>query len=189
MAGTLDRSFILHVGSNARRKNRPALVRLIARLKGRWDGKLVLAGERMCNEMRAQADDLGVAERIVEVEKPDGFILEALYNRSFALVFPSTYEGFGWPIIEAQACGCPVICSNADPFEEILGNSAIRIPVEQEEKLCDAILSLQENALRADLRERGLFNAQRFAPRRMIDQYIDVYATVLAQRKGSSKRS
>jgi hypothetical protein len=81
-----------------------------------------------------------------------------------------------------------VIGSNADPFEEIVGNSAIRIPAEQEEKFCEAVLSLRDTKLRADLRERGLANAQRFTPQRMIDEYVELYATVLASKEGISTR-
>jgi glycosyltransferase involved in cell wall biosynthesis len=80
------------------------------------------------------------------------------------MVFPSTHEGFGWPLIEAQACGCPVICSDAGPFEEVVGNSAWRIPVEDEPDYAAAVLKLQESAIRHELVTKGMENAKRFEP-------------------------
>jgi glycosyltransferase involved in cell wall biosynthesis len=117
--------FILHVGSNLRRKNRDGVLRIFANVASRWNGFLVFAGEPLNTELQELATTLGIADRITVVTKPETPVLEALYNQATALVFPSRFEGFGWPIIEAQACGCPVICGNATQLPEILGDGGI----------------------------------------------------------------
>jgi glycosyltransferase involved in cell wall biosynthesis len=180
--------YILHVGSNALRKNRPALLRIIALLKSQWNGVLVLAGEPLSVDLRELALGLGVLDKIVEVRKPADAVLEALYNRASVMVFPSTHEGFGWPLIEAQACGCPVICSDAGPFEEVVGDSAWRIRVEDEAAYAAAVLKLQEPAIRQEWVSRGIENAKRFEPRFMIDGYRAVYAEVMERYVSGSLR-
>ncbi len=119
--------FVLNVGSSLRRKNRDAVLRIFARVAAHWpQGRVVFAGEPLPAELNALAVELGVAERVVQVVGPTGPALEALYNRAFALLFPSRFEGFGWPVIEAQACGCPVLCSDAGSLGEVAGDRCVR---------------------------------------------------------------
>ena len=77
-----------------------------------------------------------MTERVVEVVKPTDGELEALYNRATCLLFPSKFEGFGWPAVEAQVCGCPVLCSDAGSLGEVVGDSAFVRPVGDEEGVC-----------------------------------------------------
>lgn len=173
------RQFVLHVGSNLRRKNREGVMRMFARTADRWDGLLVFAGQALSPELRAMADDLQIRERVIEVAKPDSDLLEALYNKATALLFPSRFEGFGWPIIEAQACGCPVICSNTGPMPEVAGDAAMTFALEDEDGFAAAILRLTDPAERAELTRRGFVNIQRFSTARMINDYISIYEHVL----------
>ena len=71
-------------------------------------------------------------DRVVEVEGPENELLEALYSSAMVLLYPSRFEGFGWPIIEAQACGCPVICGNREPMSEVGGEAALTAEVDDE---------------------------------------------------------
>jgi glycosyltransferase involved in cell wall biosynthesis len=167
--------FILHVGSNLRRKNREGVLRIFARLAPRWDGCLVFAGEPLTAELTALAESLRIAGRVRVVPKPDNAVLEALYNRALALLFPSRFEGFGWPIIEAQACGCPVICSDADPLPEIVGDSGIICPLEDEEAFTAAILQLTNSTERESWLRKGSANVSRFTTERMISDYLNIY--------------
>ena len=68
---------------------------------------------------------LEIAERVVEIEDAPDQLLEALYTCAVALLYPSLSEGFGWPIVEAQACGCPVICTNLPPMPETAGDAGL----------------------------------------------------------------
>ena len=78
--------------------------------------QLVIAGEALGRNLTRLARELQIENRIVQVVRPDAALIEALYNRAVCLLFPSRYEGFGWPPIEAQACGCPVVASDIPPL-------------------------------------------------------------------------
>jgi glycosyltransferase involved in cell wall biosynthesis len=171
----LNLPFVLHVGSNTPRKNRAGLLRIFARCRLEWTGQLVIAGEPLNNELRGIANDLGIASCIVEVPNPNGTTLEALYNLATAMLYPSRFEGFGWPIIEAQACGCPVICSNSAPLPEVAGDAGLYHDVDHEEAFARDLLKLLDPTERARWSEKSLRNAQRFSRQKMIEQYIEIY--------------
>jgi glycosyltransferase involved in cell wall biosynthesis len=171
----LDRPFVLHVGSNLRRKNRAGVLRIFAKTKDHWDAQLVFAGDPIGAELSAGARALGVTHRVVEIVAPESELLEALYNRAHALLFPSRFEGFGWPIAEAQACGCPVLTSNSPPMSEVAGEAALLRDVEDENGFAEDLLRLRHRALREKNRELGLQNAARFSARKMAERYLALY--------------
>ena len=172
--------YVLHVGHNHPRKNRPCVIRAFARASRETDLQLVLAGPPLTPELLELIDAQGIADRVTVIVKPSNEVLEALYNLALALLFPSRFEGFGWPLIEAQACGCPVICSRCAPFAEIVGDSAICRNVEDERGFAEEILRLaRDDGERGAWSEAGLRNAQRFTPAQMIARYIEAYRELL----------
>ncbi len=175
------RPFVLHVGSNLRRKNRDGVLRIFARTKNQWNGQLVFAGDAVTPELRSSAAELGVMEHIIEVTNPDSPLLEALYNRATALIFPSRSEGFGWPIAEAQACGCPVICSDRAPMSEVAGEAGLLHSLDDEEGFAADIVRLSDAAERERWSEKSLRNAERFSTERMIAEYIEIYRRLVPQ--------
>ncbi|MBA2431536.1 MAG: glycosyltransferase family 4 protein [Chthoniobacterales bacterium] len=177
----LDKPFVLHVGSNLRRKNREAVLRIFARTKEQWDGQLVFAGEALTPELDSLGRELGISSRITPVVNPDNPLLEALYNRATALVYPSRFEGFGWPIAEAQACGCPVICSDCGPMPEVAGDAGLIHPVEDEAAFAADIVRLSDPTERARWSARSLQNAERFSSEHMIAEYLQLYKTLVPQ--------
>jgi glycosyltransferase involved in cell wall biosynthesis len=170
-----DRPFALHVGSNLRRKNRDGVLRIFAKCREKWNGRLVFAGDLLNEELMSLARELGIADRVVQLHNPEGQMLEALYNCATALVYPSRFEGFGWPIIEAQACGCPVICTNSGPMPQAAGDAGFFHEVEDEEGFATDLLRLTNPEKRAIWSEGSLRNAERFSTDKMIGQYIDIY--------------
>jgi glycosyltransferase involved in cell wall biosynthesis len=172
------RPFALHVGSNLRMKNRAGVLRIFALTKEEWPGQMVFAGQKLTSELRSLGQELGVMERVVEVEEPPNELLEALYNGALGLLYPSRFEGFGWPIIEAQACGCPVICSEREPMSEVGGEAALIADVEDEAAMARALLRLTDPAERARWSEKSLHNAQRFSVEKMIVQYLALYRSL-----------
>jgi len=169
---------ILHVGSNLRRKNREGVLRIFARCKNEWNGVLVFVGEPLTESLHSLGGELGVADRIVELPDASNELLEALYNLATALLFPSTCEGFGWPIAEAHACGCPVICTDREPMTEVAGGAALLRPVENEAGFAADLLRLTNPEERARWRAKALENAKRFSTGRMVSQYIELYRSV-----------
>ena len=93
-------------------------------------------------------------------------------------LFPSLYEGFGFPVIEAQACGCPVVTTQRAPLTEIGGNAAVYIedPLDAS-AAAEAVLQILRfgPSERQQMQQRGLLNASRFSERGMIEGYIDLY--------------
>ena len=178
IAGLRDR-YVFHVGSNLRRKNREGVLRIFARTAARWDGQLVFAGQPLSPALRELAASLRITDRIVEIPKPDNDALEALYSRATALLFPSRFEGFGWPIIEAQACGCPVISSNSGPMPEVVGEGGLLRDVEDEASFAEDLLRLTDPAERERWSQKGLANVQRFTIERMVQDYLRIYAEAI----------
>ena len=174
----LDRAFALHVGSNLRIKNREGVLRIFALTKSVWDGQLVFAGEKLTPQLRSLGGRLGILDRMIEVEKPHNELLEALYSSALVLLYPSRYEGFGWPIIEAQACGCPVICADREPMSDVGGAAALTAPIDDEAAMARALLRLTDPAERARWSEKSLRNAQRFVAGDPIAQYITLYRSL-----------
>jgi glycosyltransferase involved in cell wall biosynthesis len=170
-----DTPFVLHVGSNLRRKNREGVLRIFSRCREQWNGLLVLAGEPLSDALRSLGRDLGVLDRVVEVPEATSEVREALYNRATALLFPSRFEGFGWPIIEAQACGCPVICGDGAPVPEVAGDAGLIHPIEDEAAFAAEVIRLADPDERARWGAKSLCNAERFSTEGMIAEYIAVY--------------
>jgi glycosyltransferase involved in cell wall biosynthesis len=170
--------FVLHVGSNLRRKNREGVLRIFARCQEHWNGSLVFAGEPLSLELRSLGQDLGVLDRVVEISSPDNAVLEALYNCATALLFPSTFEGFGWPIAEAHACGCPVLCADREPMSEVAGAAGLMHPLEDEAGFAADLLRLVDPEERARWSDKAVENAKRFSTGRMISQYVELYRSL-----------
>jgi glycosyltransferase involved in cell wall biosynthesis len=174
--------YVLHVGSNLRRKNRECVLRALAEIAPAWPGRVVMAGEPLTAELAALARALGVAERVVEIPGPSNECLEALYNGAMALVFPSRFEGFGWPVVEAQACGCPVLCSDREPFPEVAGDGAIMCGADDHAAFGQAIAALaRDPCRRSELAARGLRNAERYSRDSMLSAFVALYEQVAAR--------
>ena len=177
----LDLPFVLHVGSNARRKNREGVLRIFSRCREKWNGQLMFAGDLLGPQLRSLASALGISDRVIQVENPGDKILEALYNCALALLYPSRFEGFGWPVIEAQACGCPVVCSNAGPIPEAAGDAGLFHDVDDEAGFAADLLRLTNRTEREAWSEKSLRNAERFSSEKMIELYIDIYRSLGAK--------
>lgn len=168
-------SFLLHVGSALPRKNRKLLIDMVAALGERWDGKICFAGEALEEELLNYAKSIGVGGRVFSIVKPNHEMLLALYNGCEAFVFPSFSEGFGWPVIEAQACGAPVIASNFAPMPEVSGGAGLFADPYSPQDFAEAFLTLKRDvALREDLIQRGIKNIARFHIDKIMRAYLEL---------------
>jgi glycosyltransferase involved in cell wall biosynthesis len=170
--------FIVHVGSNLRRKNREGVLRIFAKCGDVLDAQMVFVGERLTDTLREQARQLKIANRVVDLANATNELLEALYNRAYALLYPSRFEGFGWPIIEAQACGCPVVCSSAGPMADVAGAGALLREPSDEAGFVADLLRLADAEERKHWSARALENAKRFSATRMISEYRQLYRSL-----------
>jgi glycosyltransferase involved in cell wall biosynthesis len=170
--------FIVHVGSNLRRKNREGVLRIFAKCADALDAQMVFVGEGLSDSLCAQARNLQVEDRIVDVASASNEVLEALYNRAHALLYPSRFEGFGWPIIEAQACGCPVVCSSTGPMADVAGAGAFLREPDDEEGFVADLLRLADPEECKRWSGRALENAKRFSAGRMISEYRELYRSL-----------
>lgn len=179
----LPERFILFVGTMEPRKNIPLLLKSYHTLKGtrRIDHKLVLAGRlgwsygnifNLLNELRLQKDVILLGH----IARED---LPALYNLADLFVYPSYYEGFGLPPLEAMACGTPVIASRCSCFPEILGDAAILIDPNDASELSEKMyLMITDYALSARYAEQGLRRAAQFSWEQAARETIQVYKEV-----------
>ena len=170
-----NQEFILHVGSSLERKNRILLVKLINELKTEWNGILVLAGDSLSTELLELIDKLKVKDKILQIYRPQQTEIISLYSICQAMIFPSYSEGFGWPIIEAQACGAPVITSNKAPMmTEVGGNAALYADPNDTDSFVNQFQKLKNKEFRAEVIRLGFENAKRFNFDNTINQYINL---------------
>lgn len=179
--GLLDKPFILHVGSGLLRKNRLGVLRAFALARQRWPGRVVFAGEPLHDGERTMLRELGLSpDDVWEISNVGHDELAALYSSAHAMLFPSFCEGYGWPVLEAQACGCPVICSNVTSLPEIAGDAAMLFAPEDTHGQAHAIVALTDPAARAHYSTAGLANAAHYSEDRMFNAYDQLYQRALA---------
>ena len=156
--------YFLYLGTLQPRKNLARLVAAFADLQS--VAALVLAGKRgwLYDDLFAQVRRLGLERRVLF----PGYVPEAdkaaLLSGALAFVFPSLYEGFGLPVLEAQACGCPVLTSTTSSLPEVAGNAALTVDPTDRPAITAAMKRFAADpALRAALVERGFANVRRFS--------------------------
>jgi glycosyltransferase involved in cell wall biosynthesis len=175
-----DVPFFLSIGNNVWHKNRLGILRIFAEILKRpqfSDMQLICAGAPLSSELERVTSELAIAPRVKQVVSPSDFLVRALYNRAASLLFVSHSEGFGWPIIEAQACGCPVVTSNREPMISVAGEPAV---------LVDPALPADAARIIADRWEwmksqsdASVKNASRFSEARATDNYVAFFRAAL----------
>ena len=175
--------YLLHVSGEQWYKNRPGVLRIFRMVRERAGSglKLVVAGAPLTPELREFAAANLPQGAVIEVHSPADAELWALYAGATALLFPSLYEGFGWPIAEAQSCGCPVITSNRAPMTEVAGPAALYIDPRDEPGAAETIAAKLDGL--ASLREAGFENAKRFQPEVVFAAYEGFFKGVLRVRR------
>lgn len=184
--------YFFALGNLQPRKNMARLVEAFARLRRHGDVDdvhLVIAGKAMWreSEVYAAVEQAQLTDRVHFVGYVADEDLPALYSGALAFVYPSLYEGFGLPPLEAMACGTPVICSNAASLPEVVGDAAQLIIPTDVDGLAGALYALASDAgLRAALIDQGHHRAAQFSWRRCAEETLAVYRAALkmGQPKG-----
>lgn len=154
-----DKPYILAVGSNALHKNFSVLDEAAAALPPD-EIEIIIAGGDFKGWFNSVPDcNAKGARRLGYVTEME---LKALYERATAFVFPSNYEGFGLPPLEAMACGCPVIVSKIASLSEICGDAALYIDPDRPEELKEKIMCITKIPSRQEQKEKGIHQAQKY---------------------------
>jgi len=176
--------YILNVGTLEPRKNLDGLLQAFARAKKKGiPHKLVVTGAKGWGESRIAAlvKSLELADSVIFTGFIDDADLPHLYSGADFFVYPSLYEGFGLPVLEALSCGTPTITSAVSSLPEVAGDAALQVDPRSEAELSAAILQLAGDAvLRQNLRAKGLAQAGTFSWERTVRETLRVYEEVLS---------
>ena len=179
--------FLLYVGSRVHYKNFGVLLQAYRLWKHRDEVALLAVGKPWSADERQLLFELGIQDRVRLLTDVDDGELCRLYNRAEVFIYPSLYEGFGIPLLEAVSCGCPVVASQTPSTVEVAGECPVYFEPANAESLLDAIdvaLSLERDSDRVQL---GLELVQRYSWDRTAEQTLDVYRT-LTNHRGSTTR-
>ena len=176
-------NYLLFPGHTWKHKNHRAAISALRILDTKYQIKTVLVcpgGSREAQpELQRQIEDEGLRDRVRFIGYCSRATLAALYRHAAALVFPSIFEGFGMPVLEAMASGCPVVCSNTTSLPEIAGDAALMMAPHDHEGLADRICwILRKPALRDDLSARGIRRASCFSWNRHALETLAVFHKV-----------
>jgi len=170
------RRFIMHIGNNATYKNRSGVIEVFRRLVmsyGHKDLDLIMAGPAPSAVLTSLAGGISNLHFLPDVEDE---ALAELYKSAELLLFPSLYEGFGMPVLEAMAAGCPVVCSDTPALAELAGDAACMAAsgdIDRLASLCDRII--RDTEWRSQMIERGKARARAYTLIRMGHQLRDWY--------------
>jgi glycosyltransferase involved in cell wall biosynthesis len=170
--------FLFSIGGAHWYKNRSGLLQIFGELSRRLvpTRALLCVGPAFDAEQESLIATLPLGAALLRLPHIEPEELRAAYSLADGLIFPSWEEGFGWPIAEAQACGCPVFTSQRAPMTEVGGDAACYFDPAEPAQAADIIV--RGLALPGPLRTAGLARAQHWAPERMIEAYLKLYDSI-----------
>ena len=183
--------YLLSVGKLQARKNTARVLEAFALLKKNagLEHKLVMVGRKMwtSEDVYPLIQRLGLQEHILMTGHAPADDIPLLYNGADALVFPSLFEGFGLPILEAMACGCPVVTSTATSLPEIAGDAAILVDPHRSEAIAEGIERVLNNSvLRQALIRKGFERASQFTWKKTAEQVLRIYGIVASESRNAT---
>ena len=175
-------AYILHVGNNSFYKNRAGVLRVFARIHDKLGIELRMAGPTPGLELTNLIRELRIERHVHFVINPEDDQLRLLYLKAALLLFPSIYEGFGWPPLEAMTCGCPVVCSSAGSLPEVVGDAALKCSAENDDQMARNCLAILEDSdLAKRLVQKGYEQAKKFSFEQMGRGLLNVYMKAIPE--------
>jgi glycosyltransferase involved in cell wall biosynthesis len=180
--------FILTVATSVKRKNIPVLLEVYGNLskKGIREKMVVVAGSQpVKEEITEMVKEKNMQDNVLCLSEVTIDSLTCLYKKADLFVFPSLYEGFGLPVLEAMACGCPVIVSNVSSLPEIAGDAGLLIDPHSVDEIASAIENvLSDSQLREDMKQKGLERAKQFSWEKTAEDILNIYKDVFEKEEG-----
>jgi len=181
----ISRPYILSVSNLQPRKNLHGLIRTFSRILKKnkdFPCSLVITGKKLwLYDEIFSAIEPATKEKIYFTDYVENNDLVALYSGAEMLVYPSFYEGFGLPVLEAMACGCPVIASCKSSLPEVVGNAGILVDPYNQQELSLAILTLhQDRNLQKELKEKGIKQSRKFSWIECAKKTVEVYKNIVS---------
>ena len=173
------RKVLLYVGARAVHKNFALALRLLASTPAQGLTLELCGGGALSRGEQALISKLGLEDRVRALGAVPQGALRRAYQTGFALIYPSYYEGFGIPPLEAMACGCPVLASNRSSLPEVVGTAALSFDPARLEQAQQALLALGNVAARQRLVVQGLQRAKLFSHTRMVASYVALYQELI----------
>ena len=181
----VDKPYILYVGSERPRKNLPRLLQAFSQIRADFRGlKLLKLGPfgrsyEFRKQTLKQVERLQISADVIFVDHVAEDDLPYYYSAASMLVYPSLYEGFGLPPVEAMACGCPVVTSNVSSLPEVVGDAALMIDPYNVDALAKAMAEILTNdGLRRGMIERGLAQAEKFSWEKTAAETLEIHEKV-----------
>jgi len=175
--------FILAVGTVEERKNQLSIIKALQTKN--IDIPLVLVGNptSYCNDIHKYLAEKGIKDKVIFLKNIPEKDLAGLYQLAELSVYISVFEGFGLPVIEAMACGCPVITSNVSCLPETAGGAALLCSPENEDKLGEQIHNIiTDKKLKQQLIEKGVERANEFSAKSYAERLMRLYTEIMAQQ-------
>jgi len=171
---------LLNVGSSQHRKNLPSVLKVVHTLVQQGIPiRLWKAGDDFTADQKAFIQNHQLEQKVTYLGKPNQDLLLQIYNAADILLAPSLYEGFGLTVLEAMACGTPVITSNVSSLPEVAGDAAILVDPVDVKTMSEAVLLLCHNAdFRSRLIEKGLLRVHSFTWRKTAERVAEVYEKI-----------
>ncbi|RKD32279.1 glycosyltransferase family 4 protein [Thermohalobacter berrensis] len=190
----LPEKYILYLGTLEPRKNISTIIKAYQNLLKKYDTNiyLVIAGKKgwMYKEIFKKVKDYGIEKKVIFTGYVDEEDKPLIYKMSKAFVFPSLYEGFGMPVLEAMSAGVPVITSNTSALPEVVGNAGLLVNPKSTKELTNAIIKvIEDRNSRNKMVQEGIRQSKKFSWKRSAEKLLQVYREVGDYEKSTYKWS
>ncbi|MFH0957431.1 MAG: glycosyltransferase family 1 protein, partial [Pseudomonadota bacterium] len=180
--GLTKNGFFLHVTNGKPYKNTPRVIQAFTKISDSSNLNLVIVGRRSAftDSIKGLSKSTGLGKQIIFLGSIDDADIVALYKSATALIFPSLFEGFGLPVVEAMACGCPVVTSTRGSLAEISGNASLVVDPENVDEISKAMTTMEKDQFaRSSFIDKGLERSKHFSWDKSAEEIVKVFKSAV----------